>query len=486
MLWLCAHLPRLPLEVFAPADWDTPRPFAVVEHSGNRETILAANGSALTAGVFPGMAAGAAYALVTGLRTIPRDQAREQRALTALTTWALQFSSVVAPCPPAGLLLEAGGSLRLFGGIAPLADSVARGLAELGHACTLACAPTSAAAALLLATNGQGDLVTEQANLRTHLQSLPLRYLGSLGLSARVIELLTGMGLATIGDCLRLPRAGLARRCGPDTPQLLDRLLGKAADPVTPQAPAAYFCRSLPLAAEVTSTEALLSAVQRLLRLLRRYLLSRDGALGQLELRLRHGRVPDTVLTLELVEPSRDSDHLRLLLAQKLDRLALRAPVVELTLRVAEILPFERRAQALFEPDRPAQAWSGLVERLRNRLGKEAVLGLCPHADNRPERAWRHGEPGYKQFAERVAAPSMQRPLWLLPQPRRLALDTATNPRPRGLDLLSRAERIESGWWDGADVARDYYRARDGQGRKLWIYRDRRPPGGWFLHGIFG
>jgi protein ImuB len=60
-------------------------------------------------------------------------------------------------------------------------------------------------------------------------------------------------------------------------------------------------------------------------------------------------------------------------------------------------------------------------------------------------------------------------------------------PRHDGpLELLSGPERIESGWWDGADVRRDYYVAGDRHGMRLWIYREHADPARWFLHGIFG
>ena len=56
----------------------------------------------------------------------------------------------------------------------------------------------------------------------------------------------------------------------------------------------------------------------------------------------------------------------------------------------------------------------------------------------------------------------------------------------RGVLVLEAGpERIESGWWDGADVSRDYYLAHNPQGEKLWIYEDRREPGTWYLHGVF-
>ena len=47
------------------------------------------------------------------------------------------------------------------------------------------------------------------------------------------------------------------------------------------------------------------------------------------------------------------------------------------------------------------------------------------------------------------------------------------------------AERIESGWWDGQDVRRDYFIVIGAAGEKLWFYRDCET-GEWYLHGIFG
>ncbi|MHB8415885.1 MAG: Y-family DNA polymerase, partial [Acidiferrobacteraceae bacterium] len=45
-------------------------------------------------------------------------------------------------------------------------------------------------------------------------------------------------------------------------------------------------------------------------------------------------------------------------------------------------------------------------------------------------------------------------------------------------------ERIESGWWDGGDIARDYFIARDRSGARLWVFNDLHN-GQWFLQGIF-
>jgi protein ImuB len=68
------------------------------------------------------------------------------------------------------------------------------------------------------------------------------------------------------------------------------------------------------------------------------------------------------------------------------------------------------------------------------------------------------------------------------------------NSRPwldgAALQLLAGPERIESGWWDGALAARDYFIARANDGALVWIYRtrllcDHDEGSGWFLHGRF-
>jgi protein ImuB len=144
-----------------------------------------------------------------------------------------------------------------------------------------------------------------------------------------------------------------------------------------------------------------------------------------------------------------------------------------------------------------------LIERLRARLGEDAVLGLTRVADHRPERAWRTCKPGdggarlqlgprrprtegnLPRFPSVTSLPPLGRPLWLLAQPRALTVSADAPCYDGRLTLLSGPERIESGWWDGHDVMRDYFVACNPDEALLWIYRDRNAHAGWFLHGFF-
>jgi protein ImuB len=125
-----------------------------------------------------------------------------------------------------------------------------------------------------------------------------------------------------------------------------------------------------------------------------------------------------------------------------------------------------------FVPEQPEADGDLLLERLRIRLGKDAVYGIATAADHRPENAWR---PCQEQ-GRAIATANRHRPLWLLPRPL---------PCHDGrLKLKTGPERIESGWWDGGDVARDYYVAEDRNGAQLWVYCDR-VSGEWYVHGVF-
>jgi protein ImuB len=45
-------------------------------------------------------------------------------------------------------------------------------------------------------------------------------------------------------------------------------------------------------------------------------------------------------------------------------------------------------------------------------------------------------------------------------------------------------ERIETLWWRGPSVRRDYYRVATQAGQHLWLFR-RLADARWFLHGHF-
>jgi protein ImuB len=45
-------------------------------------------------------------------------------------------------------------------------------------------------------------------------------------------------------------------------------------------------------------------------------------------------------------------------------------------------------------------------------------------------------------------------------------------------------ERIETGWWRGDDIRRDYFIVEATTGERFWLFRNL-IDGSWFLHGAF-
>jgi len=360
--------------------------------------------------------------------------------------------------PPGGVAAEVAGSLRLAGGAGKLARSIRAGLAQLGFEGTLAFAPTARAALWRAAGDGLA------------LEQLPLEV---LGLAADRLKLLRGLGIRDLGGLMQLPREGVVRRFGQALVDGLDQALGRLPEPRRLYVPPARFEARLELPAPVAEAAAALFAVRRLLAELEGFLAARQGGVRRFTLELFHARGEPTAVEVGLAAPARHAEHFARLLRERLERRPLAAPAEAVRLSAADIAPLAGRSGGLFRDQRDeGEDWLRLVERLQARFGQGAVHGLGLHAEHRPELAWKAIAPGQRLAAGEVPGPGT-RPLWLVEPPRALA--------EGGFELLAGPERIESGWWDGGEVRRDYFiaRARDSF---VWVYRDAE---GWRLHGIF-
>jgi protein ImuB len=423
---------------------------------------------------------------------LPPAAPAKPEPLETLACWAGGVTPRVSLVPPAGLLLEIGGCLRLWGGLDSLVAAVAAELSSQGHAAELAAAPAPQAA-LWLAQGGTGTLATDLAAMRRYLDALPL---AAIDLPAAVREKLERFGTRTLADARRLPRDGLARRLaahGPQTVLAIARAYGEAHDPRPDFAFPEKFAQSLELPAPVESAGALLFAARRLTAALAGWLAVRQGGIDQCVLELAHSAREATHLVLRFAEATRDGERFERVLRERLERLALTAPVAALRLRAEAVEPLAGKNGVLFGgAGLAATAMAALVERLRARLGEESVYAIAPHADHRPECATRKLGTGATATAA-VATPP--RPFWLLERPEALA-EVGGRPWRRGaLRLLAGPERIESGWWQSgeagqggeifADVRRDYFVALTADSRWAWIFRELRAPGGWYLHGWF-
>jgi protein ImuB len=465
-LWLCCYLPHLPLEVFKLED---DRPAAVWEDSGGHSLISAVTPAAAAFGIHPGLPTNAALALCADLRLYRRNQAMEHEALEKLAEIGFGFTPWVSLDYPAALLLEIRASLSLFGGLDALMQRLRTKLEDQGHQALLAAAPMPFPA-WLMASSGLERTVENPAALRSGLGDLAI---ARLPIERDTVKRLAKAGLHTLRDLWRLPRDGLARRYGLAVLRQLDRAAGREKEvPRLFQTPP-VFQAYRELATETENLAYLQPVCAALLEELTAFLRQHDAATDRLELDLSHFRCPATRLELKLRYASRDPERMSMLLNERLERTCLPAAVTALSLHCDSLQPYRAYETDLFAAETPgALDWETLLEQLQQRLGHDALRFLSTAADHRPEYAWEWNESPIG-----VALGKERRPLWLLPKPRPCD--------PRRYRLLPERERIESGWWDGAPIRRDYRVAVSPEGVRAWMYRELDGDGGWYLHGLF-
>jgi protein ImuB len=403
--------------------------------------------------------------------------AGQRQALERLAGWAYQWSSRVSPAPCEPLLwLELGASCALFDGHAALLAKIETELVQLGYSYVCALAPSPTAAALLTRAPGRHQALTP-AEPRRQLEPLPLRL---LELPAATLAALKASGLKRIGEVLDLPADAIARRFEPETLLYLRRLSAQTTDPLPAWVlPPTYRSRcEFPI--EVHTSTALLFPLQRMLLEFQGYLRGRDAAVLRFTLAFEHYRNPVSQVSIGLSAAGRDAAQFLTLVRERMHALVLPAPVSALRLEALEFTAPAIVQTDLFGHDaQPLQQLQRLIDRLRARLGEDSIQALGLVADYRPECGWCPMAPEQAQRAgaQRTDADpqSPSRPCWLLPEP--ICIEAPDT-------LLQGPERIESGWWDGADASRDYYLARTGAGAQIWVFHDRRA-GQWYLQGLW-
>ncbi|AUL99944.1 hypothetical protein B4966_07075 [Rhodocyclaceae bacterium] len=475
MYWLALRLPDLPLQVFSRGSAD-PGLLTITE-AHPRQQVVAASAAARARGVRVGDSVASALAVAPDLQLRPRALELEAATLTELAQWAGRFTPQISLDPPDGLVLEVSTSLRLFGGLQALADTLVDELRTLGLHGQLGGAPTPLAARWLAACR-PGTLVTADHGWQDCLSALPLAVLADAGVGQDILLLLHGIGARNLGDVLRLPRDGLARRQAAAVSAALARARGDTPDLRDWFVAPARYTATVAMPAPTDQLAPLLFAARRLFAGQAAWLAARQMAAEYCRLTLVHESGPTTVLDLYCGAPSRDEARLGLLARERLAALALPAPVEALQLTSGAPVALAPKSGDLFgDPDATQHNAGLLLERLIARLGTDAVIGVQPCADHRPERAWRPVRPATRPPAH-ASAPGL-RPLWLLAEPQALRYRAA-------LTLLAGPERIESGWWDGADVRRDYYVAQHKDGALCWVFHPLDKPDEWYVHGYFG
>ena len=482
-MWLALRLPHWALDSRAAGADRQPStsPALVVAEQRGKRHVVAAGTPTLEQGVRRGMLLADARMRAPDAQVLARHIAGERASLERLGGWAWHYSSQVhiarsgetiagetVEC--ARVVFEIGASLRLFGGRQRLLARIRADLDRMGYRYTLGVGD-SPHAALAFARAPSPE------HRKQGLAGLPL---ACLNLDAQTTLSLKASGLRLTGELLALPPATLARRYGKHTLDDLERLRGRRPHGLDfYMLPQRYGTRH-ELTGAVETTQGLVFVLRRVFAELAAFLQGADATIQTLQLKLFHDDLPPTRLMLRLAAPSRDATHLERVANERLARVTLAAPVLEIAVASDRLRHFEHDQTLLWRDADNAgiEQWPAVLDRLRARLGHDAVGWLHNVDDHRPEQSSTRCD---RPAATTNAHTNAPRPMWLLDVPERA---------PADLTLITGPERIETGWWQHS-IRRDYFRARDRQGRLLWVYRDlAHAQSGdtpvYYMHGLFG
>jgi protein ImuB len=464
---------------------------------------------------------------------IKLDDCISVETLQTVAARCKQFTPLVGIDPdvfPESVLLDITRVVDLFGGEAALIQRVIGELRAEGWQFRAAVADTCGAAWALAGygTRGEergerGECDTQYSVLSTSSFSSPLSSLPlpALRLPEPIIALLHNLGVWRVEQLQALPRRELSSRFGPELLDCLDRVTGRLPEPLPAWDPPPQFEVRWSAEFPTARRETIDAALEHLVRCLAAMLTRAGRGAMRLECRLMciggkgdishlperpegcFAQMRDVPFSVGLFRPTAWANHLLQLLQVRLESLRLPGAVEAIRL-TASTAPLELRQQEMFAEKARVQSYhlSGLIDRLSNRLGHTRVARVRLIPDAQPELAchyaplvsvgWRRAQrrptKDTNMVGLRCARPHPTRPLRLLAEPVRLPGDINSQFSFAGrLQRIVRRvgpERIETGWWRGHTVARDYYRAETTAGCWYWIFR-RLPHGPWFLHGMF-
>lgn len=487
--WLCLRFHCLPLNAHG-VSLSSVRPTAI----SYQQQILLLNTQAHSEGVQVTQSMGHALMLCPNLWVIERDQARETQKLADLSLWAYRFSSHVCIYNSEALLVEIGRSLMLFKGLNNLQTLMQQDLQQfVMDACSgVAYTPK---AAYLASFNPPAIW-----QLKPNEEQVGEVSIECCDIEPKVIKQLQHCGFQTMRDLLPIPHAELGQRFGYDLVKYLNQVFGQLADPQKLIKPPQTFAARIDFEEPISNRTWIDEQVQGLLQKLIVFIVDQHLVCHAFEWRFyhRHNRLLES-FTVRLNSQRANFSIFYKLTELKFARAELAGEFLSIELISKNITPKQLFNNDLFEQQCDTEAFGRLLEKLSGRLGHTALSKIHVQDEYLPELAnqrvvWSPSIRHIKEITKLQAAYANSsadgscvnkihdQPVWLLESPR--TLTRGNQPIRDDLFVIVHGpERITSHWWSQPEC-RDYYIAREPDGRFIWVFYDRHKQT-WYLHGLF-
>lgn len=238
---------------------------AVVIGMGARGVVSAANYEARKFGIHSAMPVGRARRLAPHAIFLPVDMARYQEVSQHVMEIFHTFTPWVEPISLDEAFLDVTGSQKLLGSGREIAVAIRKKVEEQeGITCSVGIAPSKFIAKLASANckpNGMLEITSDR--ILTFLHPLPIQAMWGVG--PKTAEVLERLGLRTIEDIAKLPRATLIRALGEaNGASLYELAWGRDYRDVTPEEPDRSISAAETFAQDLDNPEEILTEFLRL------------------------------------------------------------------------------------------------------------------------------------------------------------------------------------------------------------------------------
>ena len=518
---------------------------AIIENNGNTQTLSSVSFGAHNSGLNIGQPLQDAKAICPELMTRVRSVKCELTFLHALCRWYTQFTPWVAADSYDGVILNIKGCAHLFGGEEGMLDLIVSRTETFGLTVTSGVADTVGGAWALarftskptesyLKSNSidqearatrsratkkiQIDDTKQQVtqllknnairiapagNTYNSLAKLPI---ASLRIENKIVTKLNQLGLKSVKDLLKQPRAALARRFGPTLITRLDQALGHVPETISPITDKKHFGVRISFPEPIGLIEDIKNAIEKLLIRLCNKLKTAVLGFQELKIDLGFSNNETQSLLVSLACFTNNPERIFSVLLLKLDEIKPSFGIDIIRLEAINVGPITQ-SQSINNLDlhekvikNQNSVLKNLITRLGTKVGLDAIIRHIPAQSHIPEKSWQVLNAAWSNYDMKSWPTSNRnRPSFLWPPealevPKHSRLEDHFIWRKKLYQVKTKLgpERIAPEWWiednNWRSGVRDYWQVRCNNGEFLWLFyaHGAQLPGGWFCHGKFG
>lgn len=518
---------------------------AIIENNGNTQTLSSVSFGAHNSGLNIGQPLQDAKAICPGLMTRVRSVKCELTFLHALCRWYTQFTPWVAADNYDGVILNIKGCAHLFGGEEGMLDLIVSRTETFGLTVTSGVADTVGGAWALArftpkptetylksnsidqearATRSRATKKTQiddtkqqvtqllknnairiapAGNTYNSLANLPIT---SLRIENKIVTKLNQLGLKSVKDLLKQPRAPLARRFGPTLIARLDQALGHVPETISPITNKQHFDVRISFPEPIGLIEDIKNAIEKLLIRLCNKLKTAVLGFQELKIDLGFSNNETQSLLVSLACFTNDPERIFSVLLLKLDEIKPNFGIDIIRLEAINVGPITQ-SQSINNLDMHEKViknqnnvLKNLITRLGTKVGLDAIIRHIPAQSHIPEKSWQVLNAAWSNYDMKSWPTSNRnRPSFLWPPealevPKHSRLEDHFIWRKKLYQVKTKLgpERIAPEWWiednNWRSGVRDYWQVRCNDGEFLWLFyaHGAQLPGGWFCHGKFG